>query len=115
MTPPTAREALAELARRLDALAPDATWLPPDSVAQLVREFAETIPGEAADTGPDPDNEQYVGIRGDRVTVMLHRGELTPAQAYRHAAWLIAMADLAGGLPLRTSLGQSGAYVLTPA
>lgn len=43
-TPPTAHVALEELARRLEALGQDATWLPPSEVARLVREFAATIP-----------------------------------------------------------------------
>ncbi len=61
MTPPTAREALAELARRLEHQ-DDATWLPPASVARLVREFAATIPDEAGRPGMTPDGLAAGGI-----------------------------------------------------
>jgi hypothetical protein len=46
--PPTAHQALETLAERLDALGSDVTWLPPASVAKLVREFAATVPDGAA-------------------------------------------------------------------
>lgn len=63
-TPPTAHVALEALARSLEALGQDATWLPPTEVARLVREFAATIPvaPEQADAGPDPDPEAPGGV-----------------------------------------------------
>lgn len=76
--PPTAHEALAELARRLEAVGDrrleavgDGAWLPPASVARLVREFADTIPTPAAD--PEPDVRVTVNglARDDATTIRL--------------------------------------------
>jgi hypothetical protein len=61
---PTAREALAELARRLDAAAEGETWVRPmlpADVAERIREFAATLPDEAAgDIAPETPAERCV-------------------------------------------------------
>ena len=49
----------------------------------------------------DVDNRHAVGVCGDRVTVMLPSRSMTREQAVVHAAWLVAMADLA--FPLTTA------------
>lgn len=61
-TPPTAHVAFEELARRLEALGRDATWLPPSEVARLVREFAEKLP-------PDPEPGEFRPEPGGIVTL----------------------------------------------
>lgn len=58
---PTAREALAELAGRLERQ-DDAhsTWLPPASVARLIREYADTL----ATTQPEPEPDLQLAVGG---------------------------------------------------
>ncbi len=39
-------------------------------------------------------NQQLVGARGDRIFVMGAIHQMTPAEARRHAAWLVIVADV---------------------
>ena len=42
----------------------------------------------------DTTNDQLVGVQGGTlVTILLPKARMTPAQAIRHAAWLVAMAE----------------------
>lgn len=41
------------------------------------------------------DNDQMVGVQGlERITVLMPTRVMSPAQAIRHAAWLVAMAEI---------------------
>ena len=42
----------------------------------------------------DTRNDQLVGVQGDRVVVMMPNKSMTGDQARRHAAWLVALADV---------------------
>lgn len=41
----------------------------------------------------DISNSQFVGMRGDAVVVTMPQPAMTKAEALRHAAWLVALAD----------------------
>lgn len=38
-------------------------------------------------------NEQMVGVQGDFIVVMFPKTRMTKAEALRHAAWIVALAD----------------------
>lgn len=42
------------------------------------------------------DNDQAVGARGDHVVVVMPKTRMTRAEALRHAAWLVVVADPLG-------------------
>ena len=39
------------------------------------------------------DNDQFVGVRGDKIVVLAPKQSMARAQALRHAAWIVALAD----------------------
>lgn len=41
----------------------------------------------------DTSNNQFVGICGDTISVMMPKTQMTKKEALLHAAWLVAMAD----------------------
>jgi len=45
----------------------------------------------------DTSNDQLVGMRGDQIVVVLPKSSMTRADAIRHAAWLVAIADNSPG------------------
>lgn len=46
-----------------------------------------------ADTDIDTTNSQLVGSNADHVVVLMPKGRMTKAEALRHAAWLVLLAD----------------------
>lgn len=42
----------------------------------------------------DTGNDQLVSMTMERVTVLLPANSMTPADAIRHAAWLVAVAEI---------------------
>lgn len=38
-------------------------------------------------------NDQLVSVQGDNIIVMCPKSRMTKAEALRHAAWLVALAD----------------------
>ena len=41
-------------------------------------------------------NDQMVGINGGMVIVLMPKARMTPEEAMRHAAWLVANAEVLG-------------------
>lgn len=39
-------------------------------------------------------NDQMVGVRGDKIVVVLPKTEMTREEAVRHACWLLVLAGL---------------------
>lgn len=44
----------------------------------------------------DISNDQLVAIQGDSILVMYPKQHMTKAEALRHAAWLVVLADSSG-------------------
>jgi hypothetical protein len=40
----------------------------------------------------ETSNDQYVGVRGEQITVMAPKREMTKEEAVRHACWILVLA-----------------------
>jgi len=41
----------------------------------------------------DTSNDQFAGVQGDKIVVVMPKAFMTKPEALRHAAWLVALAD----------------------
>lgn len=41
----------------------------------------------------DTGNDQFAGVRGDKIVLVAPKIYMTKQEALRHAAWLVALAD----------------------